>query len=154
MPCMRRSLPALALRYQGPSVRTCSVAQQCALALALVSLVLPVTPRPRLVAADPTIVHRSGRASVAPLTVLVARARSEPALALDPRDGRHIVAVANPDYFGVLADEPRNGTFVSSDGGATWEQGAAPTYGRFTGVADPSAALDAAGRAYYLWMGE
>jgi hypothetical protein len=152
---MQRSLPALTSRPQGPSFCARFLAQQCALALTLVALVMAVTPRPRWVAVDPAPAGAPGRArSVAPLSVLVARARSEPALAIDPRDSRHIVAVANPDFFGVFAHEPGNGTFVSRDGGATWEQGAAPTYGNFTGVADPSVAFDAAGHAYYLWMGE
>jgi hypothetical protein len=150
---MRRPLSALAARYRGPSLRTPSPARPYALALALAALVLAVLPRPPLVAVGPTTTHEVGRVA-APLTVLVARARTEPALALDPRDSQRIAAVANPDFFGLFPDEPLNGTFASSDGGATWAQGTAPTYGRFTGVADPSVGFDAAGRAYYLWMGE
>ena len=93
----------------------------------------------------------AGRIRVtAPLNVLVAQNRTEPALALDPRG---IVAAANPDYYHARPPGPLQTTFASSDG-ASWTQGAVPTYGNFTGLADPSLAVDARGRAYYLYMGE
>ncbi len=86
--------------------------------------------------------------------MLLARARSEPALALDPSDPSRLTVVANPDFYGLLPHEPANGTFASTDGGATWLAGSAPIYGRFSGVADPSVAFDGVGNAYYLFMGE
>src|SRR5579864_1255358 len=94
------------------------------------------------------------RAGAPPPNVLLARARSEPAIALDPGDSQRLVAAANPDYYRLLPHEPLNGTFASADGGATWVRGSAPTYGNFTGVADPSLGEDAAGHVYYLYMGE
>lgn len=120
----------------------------------LVPVLLALAP---LIASIGDVGTRAGaahRGDAPPPNVLLARARSEPAIALDPGDSRRLVAAANPDYYGLLPHEPLNGTFASADGGATWVQGAAPTYGRFTGVADPSLGADAAGHIYYLYMGE
>ena len=89
-----------------------------------------------------------------PPGVLVARARTEPALALDPRDPAHLVIAANPDFYHLRPNERLNDAFTSHDGGASWSEVYAPTHGAFTGVADPSLAIDAAGRSYYLFMGE
>ena len=86
-----------------------------------------------------------------PQNILVAQNRTEPTLALDQGG---IVAAANPDYYHAQPAGPLQTTFTSSDDGASWTQGAVPTYGNSTGLADPSLAVDARGRAYYLYMGE
>lgn len=65
-----------------------------------------------------------------------------------------MIVAANPDYYHTVPGAPLNGTFYTTDGGQTWQRAAAPTYRAFSGVADPSLAVDAAGRAYYLSMGE
>lgn len=130
---------------------------------ALATLALTCAARPSGAvagAADAGREHRSGPAATssagrarvaAPPNVLVAQNRTEPALALDPRG---IIAAANPDYYHAQPPGPLQTTLASSDGGASWTQGAVPTYGNFTGLADPSLAVDAQGRAYYLYMGE
>jgi len=144
-------------------------AAACAGALALVTLLLPLGPHPGAVVAGVPLSARrpssgaparaghasGGRTGVeAPANVLVAQNRTEPTLALDPRDGRTIVAAANPDYYHARPAGPLPSTLASGDDGASWAQGAVPAYGNFTGLADPSLAVDAAGRSYYLYMGE
>jgi hypothetical protein len=89
-----------------------------------------------------------------PYNVLLARGRSEPALAVDPVNAQRVVVAANPDYFGVVPDEPRNGTFASFDGGATWQTSQVPTYSNFSEIADPSVAIAPGRTTYYAFMGE
>lgn len=92
-------------------------------------------------------------AGIAPRNVLVARNRTEPSLALDPRDDQTIIAATNPDYYHQTVGPPAT-TFVSTDNGTSWTAGAVPLYSNFSGLADPSLATDSAGHIYYLYMGE
>ncbi len=119
-------------------------------------LVWRIRPAPFLIPRPAGGQGRQGRAATAapPRNLLVARDRTEPALALDPRDDRTIVAAANPDYYHAHPAGPLPTTLASADAGAGWARGAVPVYGNFTGLADPSLAVDARGRAYYLYMGE
>ncbi len=96
----------------------------------------------------------AGPAGAVPYNVLLARGRSEPALAVDPVNARRVVVTANPDYFGVVPNEPRNGTFASFDGGATWQTSQVATYGNFPNIADPSVAITPSRTTYYAFMGE
>lgn len=91
-----------------------------------------------------------GRA--APANVLVARGRTEPMIVADPRPGHGLYAAANPDYYHPSTGI--NATALVSNDGAAWQVASIPSYGNFTGIADPSLSVDPSGRVYYLYMGE
>jgi len=124
-------------------------------ALALAALVVVFGPvaasgRAHPVGAHPHTAAPQGTSSTPP-NVLVARGRTEPALALT---GHTIVAAANPDYYHGYPNGGYNETFAARDGGA-WTPTSVPAFGgAFTGLADPSLAADARGHTYYLYMGE
>jgi hypothetical protein len=99
--------------------------------------------------------HAAARpAGAVPYNVLLARGRSEPAIAVDPVNAQRVVVTANPDYFGVVRNGPRNGTFASFDGGATWQTANVPVYRNFSEIADPSVAIAPSRTTYYTFMGE
>ena len=137
------------------SIRKRRIADACA--LSLTALLLTAAARPPRVVPPGALAGRApltGARAATPRNVLVTRDRTEPALALDPRDGSGVIAAANPDYYHARPTGPLQSTLASADDGATWTQGSVPAYGNFTGLADPSLAIDAAGRVYYLYMGE
>lgn len=73
--------------------------------------------------------------------VLLGHHRTEPDVAVDPRDPRVLVTATNPTYRrNALGQEPI-GIFVSRDGGRTWAAHDAPMARSFVTGSDPSVAF-------------
>jgi hypothetical protein len=73
--------------------------------------------------------------------VLLGYHRTEPDVAIDPRDPRLIVVATNPIYhFNALHQEPMS-VFISHDGGRTWTAHTAPMAPPFVIGSDPSVAF-------------
>jgi hypothetical protein len=112
--------------------------------VAATSLFLPVSLRQSL-AASP---------QAAPTDVLVARNRTEPVVAVDPRNPSVVVAAANTDY-----DSPVNGTFPlgaysSLNGGKSFSAQPLPIVAPYSTAADPSVAVARDGTVFYSYLGE
>lgn len=93
-------------------------------------------------------VHASGH------EVLLARNRTEPTVAVDPRNPSIVVASANTNY-----SAPVNGTypteaFYSSDGGRTFGAESAPEVPPYTTGADTTVAVAHDGTVFYSYLGE
>jgi hypothetical protein len=73
--------------------------------------------------------------------ILLGYHRTEPDVAVDPRDPRLIVVVTNPIYrFNALHQEPM-GVFISHNGGRSWAARTAPMAPPFVIGSDPSVAF-------------
>ncbi len=97
-----------------------------------------------------------GAAAALPLpsNVLVDVNRTEPSLAINPRQPLNVVLASNPNYASNVLYRYPPGFFFSSDGGQIWRGAVVampPQYG--TG-ADTSVAFDSAGTAYLGMVGE
>ena len=89
-----------------------------------------------------------------PHNVLLARGRTEPAVAVDAAHPSFIVASANTNYA-----SPVNGTFpvayfTSHDGGKSFTAGTVPVRWPFTTAADTSVAISSNGTVFYSYLGE
>lgn len=93
-------------------------------------------------------------AGTAPTNVLLARGRTEPSIAVDPRHPSTIVVSSNTDY-----DTPLNGGyptayFASRDGGKSFSFGTAPQIWPYTVGADTTMQIDRNGTVFYSYLGE
>jgi hypothetical protein len=80
--------------------------------------------------------------------VLLGYHRTEPDVAIDPRDPRLIVVATNPVYrFNALGQQPM-GVFISHDGGRSWTARTAPMAPPFVIGSDPSVAFAADGTLF------
>jgi hypothetical protein len=139
---MRRILPpppwtaaAAALR------RACRVLVP---ALALLALLAPA----------PAALSRSAPGVPLPSNVIVDVNRTEPSVAVNPRDPRDLLVATNPNYnYSALRRYPP-AFFASFDGGRSWLGGDVPMPAPFWTGADTSVAFDRSGIAYVGMVGE
>lgn len=100
------------------------------------------------------VTHGAPVALPLPSNVLVAVNRTEPSLAINPRQPLNVILASNPNYTFSAPHRYPPGFFTSSNGGQTW-RGVVPAmpvqYG--TG-ADTSVAFDSVGTAYLGLVGE
>ncbi|MDB4872443.1 MAG: BNR/Asp-box repeat-containing protein [Gemmatimonadales bacterium] len=83
--------------------------------------------------------------------VVLDRPRTEPSVAIDPRDPRIIAVAVNPTYRrNALGEEPV-GIFVSHDSGVSWTKHDAPLLPPYTTGSDPSVAFTPSGTLYVAY---
>jgi len=92
--------------------------------------------------------------SAPPRNVLLARGRTEPVVAIDPRDPSTVVVGSNTNY-----DAPVGGTFppayfTSHDGGRSFGGGNVPILPPYTTGADPSVTIAQNGTVFFTYLGE
>lgn len=92
--------------------------------------------------------------SATPQNVLLARSRTEPVVAIDPRHPSIVVAAANTDYSAPVAGTLPTGYFFSHDGGRSFGQGNAPMHWPYTTGADPTIAISRDGTVFFSYLGE
>jgi hypothetical protein len=97
---------------------------------------------------------RHGSAPSPPHNVLVARGRTEPSIAVDPRNGQNIIISTNTDYSQPVGGTYPTGSFASHDGGRSFSALAAPQVWPYTTGADSSVAIDGHGTVFYTYLGE
>jgi hypothetical protein len=135
--------------------------------LVAVSASTPIRPPPNVrVTMDATDAYRRLDGSVDPTTARCGVARwgqNEPAIAVDPRDARVIVAGANDDCVAVSSHQGWVGYYRSTDGGATWRDSLVPGYpgdsstehirtpehAACSDAGDPTVSFDAGGTLFY-----
>jgi hypothetical protein len=135
--------------------------------LVALSASTPIRPPPNVrVTMDATDGYRRLDGSVDPTTTRCGAARwgqNEPAIAVDPRDLRVIVAGANDDCVALSSHHGWVGYYRSTDGGATWRDSLVPGYpgdtstvhitapghGACTDAGDPTVSFDARGALFY-----
>lgn len=86
--------------------------------------------------------------------VLLARGRTEPVVAVDPRNPKTVVVASNTNY-----SAPQNGSFptayfASHDAGRSFLFGNAPQVAPYSTGADPGLSIDASGTSFYSYLGE
>jgi hypothetical protein len=89
----------------------------------------------------------------APANALLDRGRTEPVVAVDPRNPSTIVVGTNPDYSSPLSGTMPMAYFASQNGGRTFRRGFIPIVGRYTVAADPSVAVARNGTVFYSYVG-
>lgn len=94
----------------------------------------------------------SGQAG--PRSVLLARGRTEPVVAVDPQNSSIIVVGSNTNYSAPVGDTFPTAYFTSHDAGKTFAPGAVPILRPYTTGADPSVTIAHNGTVYYLYLGE
>jgi hypothetical protein len=86
--------------------------------------------------------------------VLLARGRTEPAVAIDRVDPLFVVAGANTDYGAPVGQTFPVPFFASHDGGRSFNSGLMPLVPPYTTAADSSVAIDPSGTAFYAYLAE
>jgi hypothetical protein len=92
--------------------------------------------------------------AASPANILLARGRTEPTIAVDPRHPRTIVAVTNTNYGEPVGGGYPLGVFSSADGGRSFTVATAPLVSPYTTEADPSVAIDGNGTTFISILGE
>ena len=86
-----------------------------------------------------------------PTAVVLDRPRTEPSVAIDPRNARLIVVAVNPTYrYNARGQEPV-GIFVSRDGGKSWAAHDAPAIAPYAVASDPSVSFAPSGTLYVAY---
>lgn len=93
-------------------------------------------------------------AAASPYNASLARGRTEPVVAIDPRNPATIVVGSNPDYDAPVGGNLPVGVFISHDAGRTFRAGNIPLVAPYTTGADPSIAIDRHGTVYYAFLGQ
>ncbi len=93
-------------------------------------------------------------AYAAPYNALLARGRTEPSVAIDPRDPSVIVVGSNPNYDTPDGGNYLDGVFASHNAGKAFHAGGIPLVSPYTTAADPSVAIDGHGTVYFGMLGE
>lgn len=121
----------------------------------VVALALLVILGPRTAAARGVDFQAPSSRQPTPSTnVLVVRDRTEPALAINPRNPSNLAGESNPSYnINYPVGQPTT-EFASFDGGKTWSTQDLPLKSPYIDTADPSVAFDSHGTAYFLYLGE
>lgn len=96
----------------------------------------------------------SGSAFAAPYNALLARGRTEPAVAMDPRNPSTIVVGSNPNYDAPVGNTLPVGVFTSHDAGRSFAAGNIPLPSPYTTAADPSVAIDHHGTVFYAFLAQ
>ncbi|MGI8968574.1 MAG: hypothetical protein ACR2GA_05660, partial [Chloroflexota bacterium] len=89
-----------------------------------------------------------------PSNVLLVRNRTEPSVAVNPRDPRMIVLTTNTDYSASTGGIYPTAYFTSHNSGRSFLQGAAPEVSPYVVGADPTAAIDRNGTVFYSYLSE
>ena len=89
-----------------------------------------------------------------PQNVLVARDRTEPVVAVDPRHPSTIVVGSNTSYSTPVGGSYPTGYFTSHDGGLSFSSGNIPIVRPYTTAADPSVTIADNGTVFFLNLGE
>jgi hypothetical protein len=89
-----------------------------------------------------------------PANVLLARGRTEPVVAVDPRHPGTVVASANTNYSAPVGDTFPTAYFSSRNGGKTFMSGTAPIVRPYTTGADTTVVVAADGTVFYSYLGE
>jgi hypothetical protein len=110
----------------------------------LATLFLMALPTPRI----------GWAASPAGANVLVARDRTEPFVAVDPRRPSHLVIGTNTDYAAPVSGLLPTGVYVSRDGGHSFSGNVIPLIPPYTTGADPTAAVAQSGTVFYTYLAE
>lgn len=118
----------------------------------------PVNLAPRMIRLVTTsillLVLFSGSAFASPYNALLARGRTEPSVALDPRNPTTIVVGSNPDYDAPVGNTLPVGVFTSHDAGRSFSAGNIPLVAPYTTAADPSVAIDRRGTVFYAFLAQ
>ncbi|GAC1399937.1 MAG: hypothetical protein NVSMB52_13520 [Chloroflexota bacterium] len=86
--------------------------------------------------------------------VLLARHRTEPVVAVDPRNPSTIVAAANTNYSAPVGDTLPTAFYASQNGGRSFVGGTMPMVRPFTTGADTTVQIDRSGTVFYSYLGE
>jgi len=89
-----------------------------------------------------------------PSNVLLTVDRTEPSIAVNPRNPLNLVASGNPTYAANTLHRYPPGVFSSFDGGQSWQGGDVSLVAPFWTGADTSLAFDRQGTAYIGILGE
>jgi hypothetical protein len=88
-----------------------------------------------------------------PPNVLIAKDRTEPVIAINPRDPLNFVGGSNPNYDVAVSGGFPASAFSSHDGGKTWSVSTVPLRAPYTTASDPSVAFDRHGTAFFVYFG-
>jgi hypothetical protein len=105
-----------------------------------------------LLAASSLLLPRSGSAATGNL--LLARGRTEPVVAVDPRHPSIVVAGSNTNYSAPVAGTYPTAYYYSRDGGSSFAFGTVPQARPFTTGADPTVSIAQNGTVYFSYLGE
>jgi hypothetical protein len=95
-----------------------------------------------------------GRVFASPYNDLLARGRTEPSVAIDPRNPSTIVVGSNPNYDAPVGNNLPVGVFTSHNAGKSFAPGNIPLVAPYTTAADPSVAIDGHGTVYYAFLAQ
>jgi hypothetical protein len=93
-------------------------------------------------------------ALASPYNALLARGRTEPSVALDPRNPSTIVVGSNPNYGAPVGNTLPVGVFTSHNAGRSFAAGNIPLVAPYTTAADPSVAIDRHGTVFYAFLAQ
>jgi hypothetical protein len=94
------------------------------------------------------------RGASTPTNILVARDRTEPSVAVDPRNANNIVISTNPNYSAPVNGTFPTSAFASHDDGSSFSGLSAPQVPPYTTGADTSVAVDRNGTVFYAYLAE
>jgi hypothetical protein len=94
------------------------------------------------------------RLLASPHNILLARGRTEPVVAVDPRSPSTIVAGSNTDYNTPVGGAYPTAYFVSRNAGTSFSFGSVPLRQPYTTGADPSVAIARNGAMFFSYLGE
>jgi hypothetical protein len=100
------------------------------------------------------IAHASTGSASLSGRVLVALNRTEPDVAIDPKDPSMVAVGTNPNYDVVVSGVQPDGAFVSHSAGSDFHQSFLPAPSGFTEYADPSAAFAGSGTVFFGYLAE
>src|SRR5947209_11880580 len=106
-----------------------------------------------LLAMPPTVSAGHGTGAP-PANVLVARGRTEPSIAIDPRGNGTLVVSTNSNYAQPVGGTFPTGAYASHDGGRSFSGLPAPSVWPYTTGADTSVSIDRHGTVLYAYLGE
>lgn len=104
-----------------------------------------------------TLAGALGSASIpaaGPSAVLLARNRTEPIVASDPRNPATVIVASNTNYSAPVGGTYPTALFTSHDSGRTFAFQNAPIVSPYSTGADSSVAIDANGTVFYSYLGE
>lgn len=96
----------------------------------------------------------SGQTGAQSQNVLLARGRTEPVVAVDPRQPSTIVATSNTNYGAPVDGAFAPGVFTSRDAGKSFVSASAPILSPYTTGADTTVAIDRQGTVFFSYLGE
>jgi hypothetical protein len=96
----------------------------------------------------------SGSVFASPYNALLARGRTEPSVAIDPRNPSTIVVGSNPNYDVPVGGNLPVGVFTSHNAGKSFAAENIPLVAPYTTAADPSVAIDRHGSVFYAFLAQ